>query len=183
MIFVVFCGLTLSLVLYGLFRLLLLACRKVWSPSVAFKWWAGVGILLGPTLVLAALFFRATHPEEEFFREEYKNAFGVNGWPAGAEIDRRVAAYPDLQGDYGTAALVTMNCVAYDHLMRSTATSPEYKAADLINTEEVREILAEIPVDSIRTGVARVKPSGRQVYTYLGFIPSRCAVLVHTETR
>ena len=72
--------------------------------------------LLMITLLIISLFiYKGCYPSEDFYREEFKEATGIE-LPKSAKFIYKTATYPDFQGEYSTKFIINVGKHFYKHL-------------------------------------------------------------------
>ena len=72
-------------------------------------------LLLIPLLIISFFIYKGCYPSEDFYREEFKEATGIE-LPKSAKFIYKTATYPDFQGEYSTKFIINVGEHFYKHL-------------------------------------------------------------------
>ena len=72
-------------------------------------------LLLIPLLIISLFIYKGCYPSEDFYREEFKEATGLE-LPKSGKFIYKTATYPDFQGEYSTKFIINVGKHFYKHL-------------------------------------------------------------------
>ncbi|MAO32841.1 MAG: hypothetical protein CL824_04975 [Crocinitomicaceae bacterium] len=78
-------------------------------------------LLLIPLLIFSFFIYKGFYPSENFYREEFKDATGLE-LPKSVKFISKTATYPDFQGEYQSRSIINVGKEFYKHLYKQLKT-------------------------------------------------------------
>jgi hypothetical protein len=133
-------------------------------------------LALTPIIIVSYFVYRAFYPNEEFYKEDFREVAGMD-FPASGVIEYKWASYPDQFGDYTSISLVKTDKKFYTQLLQELPNQEFRKPReDDFGLLEYSLIKVELKDRKIEQEYILSKSSGL-VY-YIGFISDQETIII-----
>jgi hypothetical protein len=141
-----------------------------WLVKKGLKY-IGMFLLIATPSWTAYEVYTAIYPTDSFYVSEFER-ITLREPPPSAVIVRKDASYPTLQGDYCSAALITMSENDYLNLLRNMSEDKQIvrqEAYNIMNDREFDHVLGNFTAENVTHAFRRTIPDGENYYYMIYF--------------
>lgn len=135
-------------------------------------------IALAPMFIFGYMMYFAIYPDEEFYREDFKEVTGV-ALPQNAEIIYKSASYPDHFGDYASVSIINVGQTFYTQLPAHLMKKGLHENQEVVSSSELYEATVYIKGKfKIAKEYYKTDYEGPYYY-YVGLMSDNKTIIVH----
>ena len=136
-------------------------------------------IALIPILTLAYFIYTAIYPNNDFYKDDFKEVTGIE-FPASGKIIYKTASYPDQFGDYGSASLIKVDKDFYEKLKTQIKAKGLTKTSERNDSYELDQALGKIGDKKIEEEYSSEEGGG--VYYYVAFLSDNETLVINRQS-
>lgn len=177
----IFCSLIIAFI--GFLLYLLYLPLKIWllkSGRLSREKSKKINIIWFIIIVLFSNIFTyiAFYPDEEFYAEEYET-ITLNKLPKSAEFIKKSVSYPDLHGDYCSAALIKISPSDYNKLLKELQKNRSFlKENKIIYNSELNKVLSRKSEYKLRHKFSKSPDSLQNKLLFIGFYNDNKTIII-----
>jgi hypothetical protein len=145
-----------------------------WNINKNVKW-----IFVALAVVISTFeTYSAFNPSNSFYLGEFERVTARKA-PSSAIVLKKASSYPDMHGDYGSAALIRLSNQDYNKLLIDITNDKEMHSGELMWSEEMSKIMEMQNIDDIEAKFVRTIPGEEDRYLFIGFMKNKATIVVH----
>lgn len=125
--------------------------------------------------------YTAFYPTDEFFYADFKEVT-LREVPKSAEIIKKTASYPDMQGNYSSISLMKLSKNDYQLLLRSILKDKKFTKGYIIYSDFFDEVMDGISEKNIGRQLMGTPQTPYGNYRYIGFLDDGQTIVVYLNT-
>jgi hypothetical protein len=169
----------------GLFILAIVLGIPIGISYFAYLWlkkkgYGRIGIFLpiGTIITVGYFIFTAFYPTESFYKDEFKEFVGLK-LSNEAKIVAKKASYPDLHGDYCSAALIVLPTNEYNMILNYIKNDKNMNDSSEIGSDEYSYVFNKC---SMKKFIYKISKKVKDTYFFIGFFDDNKTIVIHRSS-